>query len=114
MNIQIITTGKGFETQKAIRFFKERRISVQLVELGKKRPLSQGELDSVVRAVGMEQLIDQESKAYKKLNIEYLGLASEQTKRLLIENPELIKMPIVRNGRQATIGYCPETWSTWE
>lgn len=114
MNIQIITAGKGFDTQKAIRFFKERRINVQLVELSKKRPLSQGELDSVIRAVGIEQLIDQGSKAYKKLNIEYFGLASEQTKKLVLDNPELIKMPIVRNGRQATVGYCPDTWTNWE
>jgi len=113
VNIQIITAGKGFDTQKAIRFFKERRINVQLVELSKKRPLSQGELDSVIRAVGIEQLIDQGSKAYKKLNIEYFGLASEQTRKLLIDNTDLLRMPIVRNGRQATVGYCPETWSAW-
>lgn len=113
MNIQIISAGKGFETQKAIRFFKERRINVQLVELSKKRPISQGELDSVIRAVGMEKLIDQAGKAYKKQNIEYFGLASEQTKALLIEYPELMIMPVVRNGRQATVGYCPEIWAAW-
>ncbi|NLW11537.1 MAG: ArsC family transcriptional regulator [Clostridiaceae bacterium] len=114
MNIQIITAGKGFETQKAIRYFKERRISVQLVELSKKRPLSQGELDSVVRAIGMEQLIDQGSKAYKNLNIDYYGVTSEQTKKLIMQNTDLMKMPLVRNGRKATAGYCPEIWSSWE
>lgn len=114
MNIQIISTGKSFDTQKAIRYFKERRINVQLVELSRKRPLSQGELDSVIRAVSIESLIDQNAKAYKKLNIEYYGITSEQTRKLMIENPELIKMPIVRNGRQATSGYCPDIWSNWE
>jgi arsenate reductase len=112
MNIQIFGVKKCFDTQKAERYFKERKIKYQLVDLNQKE-LSKGELQSVRAAVGLKSLIDEKSKEYVKLNI--ANIRTESVKEeLLLNNPKLYKTPIVRNGKQATIGYVPEVWSTWE
>lgn len=112
MNIQIFGVKKCFDTQKAERYFKERKIKYQLVDLNQKE-LSKGELQSVKAAVGLKALIDEKSKEYVKLNI--ANIRTESVKEeLLLNNPKLYKTPIVRNGKQATIGYVPEVWSTWE
>lgn len=112
MNIQIFGVKKCFDTQKAERYFKERGIKYQLVDLNQKG-LSKGELQSVKAAVGLKALIDEKSKEYAKLNI--ASIRAESVKEeLLLNNPKLYKTPIVRNGKLATVGYVPEVWSTWE
>lgn len=112
MNIQIFGVKKCFDTQKAERYFKERKIKYQLVDLNQKE-LSKGELQSVKAAVGLKNLIDEKSKEYIKLNI--ASIRSDSMKEeLLLNNPKLYKTPIVRNGRQATVGFQPEIWSSWE
>ncbi len=110
MNIQIFGKSKCFDTKKAERYFKERGVKFQSVDILSKG-LSKGELDSVCKAVGgLEKLIDENSKDY--CNIKYLLDEAKADK--LAECPKLYKTPIVRNGRQATIGYCPEIWKNWE
>ncbi len=111
MNIQIFGKSKCFDTKKAERFFKERRIKFQSVDLVK-YGMSNGELTSVIRAVGgLDNLID--SKAKNAAMLKYL--ASEQDKfEHLLDDPKLLLTPIVRNGKQATVGYKPEIWETWE
>ena len=112
MNIQIFGVKKCFDTQKAERYFKERGIKYQLVDLNQKG-LSKGELQSVKAAFGLKALIDEKSKEYVKLNI--ASIRAESVKEeLLLNNPKLYKTPIVRNGKVATVGYIPEVWSTWE
>ena len=110
MNIQIFGKNKCFDTKKAERWFKERGIrfqSVNLIEYG----MSRGEFDSVGRALGgFELLID--SKAKEAIELRYLADEQAQIDRLL-ENPKLLRTPIVRNGKQATVGYCPDIWATW-
>ena len=111
MNIQIYGKSKCFDTKKAQRWFQERRIRFQLVDLPRKG-LSPRELQSVKAAVGgLDALID--PKAPEAATLRYLALDS-QTEERLREDPSLLRTPIVRNGRQATVGYCPEVWSTWE
>ena len=113
MNIQIFGTNKCFDTKKAQRWFKERGIKFQFIDLTQKN-LSKGEYSSVKAAVGsMEALIDENSKAYEKHFIKYLA-SKEAVEEKLLEHSELYKTPIVRNGRQATVGYCPDIWKTWE
>jgi arsenate reductase (glutaredoxin) len=112
MNIQIFGVKKCFDTQKAERYFKERRIKYQLVDLNQKG-LSKGELQSVKTSVGLKALIDEKSKEYAKLNIANIRTDSVK-EELLLNNPKLYKTPIVRNGKQATVGYVPEVWSNWE
>ncbi|MGL5541035.1 MAG: arsenate reductase family protein [Erysipelotrichaceae bacterium] len=113
MNIQIFGKKKCFETQKALRWFKERRISAHYIDILDKG-LSAKEYESVKRAVkGLDALIDTASPLYRTLYIE--NQQSEQAKEAkLLEHPALFKTPIVRNGKQATAGYQPEIWKTWE
>lgn len=113
MNIQVFARSKCFDSKKAQRWFKERGIKFQLIDLDQKG-LSKGEMDSVLRAVGgVENLIDYNSKDKDALLLKYLGSEAAKLEKLL-DNPKLIKSPIVRNGKQATVGYCPEVWQTWE
>ena len=110
MNIQIFGKSKCFDTKKAERYFKERGVKFQSVDILSKG-LSKGELDSVCKAVGgLEKLIDENSNDY--CNIKYLLDDAKADK--FAECPKLYKTPIVRNGKQATVGYCPDVWKNWE
>lgn len=112
MNIQIFGIKKCFDTKKAERYFKERKIKYQFIDLTQKG-LSKGELQSVKNTVDLENLIDRESKDYKRLSMDRIS-GTDVREGLLLDNPSLYMTPIVRNGRQATIGYQPEVWQTWE
>ena len=114
MNIQIYGTNKCFDTKKAQRYFKERNIKFQFVDLAK-YGMSKGEYQSIKRALGckLEDLVDEKSKKYDSSYIKYL--ASEEAKEeKLLENQELFRTPIVRNGKKATLGFCPDEWKKWE
>jgi len=112
MAIQIFGKAKCFDTKKAERYFKERGISYQYVDILRKG-LSRGEYQSVKQALGsMETLMDEKSKAYEEKFIRYLA-SKEAVEETLLETPELYRTPIVRSGKRATIGYCPEVWETW-
>lgn len=110
MNIQIWGRSKCFDTKKAERWFKERRIKYQYTDL-LRYGISKRELQSVRSAVGMENLSD--PKAEDAAILEYLAYDEDKLEKLL-EQPELLRTPIVRNGKQATVGYCPEIWKNWE
>ncbi len=113
MNIQIFGTAKSADTRKAERYFKERRIKFQSVDL-KKYGLSGGEFDSVLRAVGgIDNLIDWDSKSPDLDLIRYMANTADKEDKVY-DNQMLIRQPVVRNGKKATVGYCPEIWSTWE
>jgi len=112
MNIQIFGIKKCFDTLKAERYFKEKNIKYQLADLNQKG-LSKGELQSVKMAVGLANLINPNTKAYKKLNLDRI-ISSQIREELLINHPELYITPIVRNGKLATVGYKPEIWKDWE
>ena len=113
MNIQIFGTKKSSDTRKAERFFKERGIKFQSVDLSVKG-LSKRELESVIRAAGsLEAVVDDNCKDRDTyLLIKYLDEGAKFEK--LLENPMVLKQPIVRNGQQSTVGYRPEIWKTWE
>lgn len=113
MNIQIFGKSKSFDTKKAERYFKERGIKFQSVDLPTKG-LSEGELNSVLAAVGdIDKLIDPKAKGEQAMLIKYLGSIEEKIEKLL-DYPELFAAPIVRNGKKATVGFCPEVWKSWE
>lgn len=113
MNIQIFGTKKSFETKKAERYFKERVVKYQFIDM-KEKGLSKGEFQSVCQAVGgMDQLIDQECKDKDMLAlIKYIAAEDKMDK--ILENQKVIKVPIVRNGKQATVGYQPDVWKNWK
>lgn len=110
MNIQIFGTLKCQETKKAQRFFKERRIPFQFIDLTERGP-SKGELKSVGNAVGADRLIDTGGKEYGRLNLKYMNHDPEEE---ALKHPLILRTPIVRNGNKATVGYEPEVWKTWE
>lgn len=113
MNIQIFGTSKSADTRKAERYFKERRIKFQSIDL-KKYGMSGGEFDSILRAVGgTDNLIDWDSKSPDLDLIRYMANTIDKEDKVY-ENQMLIRQPVVRNGKKATVGYCPEIWSTWE
>ena len=110
MGLQIYA-GKGFDTQKAERFFKERRIGYQRVDV-LRFGIGKRELESVAAAVSVEALCDRESKAFCESVIAYTQ-SRETILSGLLEKPQLLRLPIVRCGRLATVGYCPEVWAQW-
>lgn len=112
MNIQIFGKGKCFDTKKAERYFKERRIPYQYVDL-LRYGLSGKEFDSVLRSIGgIDNLIDWDSKSPEVTLMRYMEdkIAKEDK---VFDNPALMRTPIVRNGKMATVGYCPEEWAKW-
>lgn len=113
MNIQIFGTKKSFDTKKAQRYFKERRVKFQFIDL-KEKGMSKGELESVARAVGgIDAVIDQKAKdAGTVALVQYL--AADQKFEKVLDNQQILREPIVRNGRQATVGYEPDVWKGWE
>ena len=114
MNIQIFGKSKCFDTKKAERYFKERKIKYQFVDIVR-FGLSKGEYQSVKAAVGgsMSALVDEKSKEYEKQYIKHLASQEDKEERLLA-NPGMFKTPIVRNGKKATVGYQPDVWARWE
>ncbi|MFA9375112.1 MAG: arsenate reductase family protein [Lachnotalea sp.] len=113
MNIQIFGKSKCFETKKAERYFKERGMKYQSIDMSQKG-MSKGEFNSVKQAVGgYINMIDEKAKDQDTLMlVKYL--AEEDKEEKLLENPKLLKTPIVRNGKMATVGFKPEIWRTWE
>ena len=109
MNIQIFGTRKCKDTQKAERFFKERRIQFHFRNLAEKG-ISRGELENIKRVVSIDELFDKDSKQFKKRNLEYIVYDPEEE---LLNDPLFFKTPIVRNGKLVTVGYQPEVCKKW-
>lgn len=109
MNIQIIGTKKCKDTQKAERYFKERRIPFHFKDLTEKG-LEKGELDNITRVIPLDDLIDRESKRFKDRGMQYMVFDIEDE---LLSDPLLLKTPIVRNEKLVTVGYKPREWNEW-
>ena len=109
MNIQIFGTNKCFDTKKAMRYFKERNIKYQFIDM-KEKGMSKGEFTSVARANGgIENMINPNCKDKDTLAL-ITYIAEEDKLEKILENPQVIKTPVVRNGKQSTLGYMPEVW----
>ena len=113
MNIQIFGLKKCAATRKAQRFFKERRIRFQFVDLADKG-LSKGELRSVAASVPIDQLLNRSSRRFVERGLAHAAPDPGRIEAVLLEEPQLFNTPVVRNGRQATVGYCPQVWKGWE
>lgn len=113
MNIQIFGKSKCFDTKKAERWFKERRIKYQYIDLTK-YGMSGKEFDSVLRAVGgIDALVDWEGKSPDITLMKYMDDKRAKEDKVF-DHPELMKTPVVRNGKLATAGFRPDVWETWE
>ncbi len=111
--IQIFGTKKCPDTRKAERWFKERGMRVQRIDLGEKG-LSPGELRSVgSRVGGVEAMIDRASKRYAEKGLKHAAPTAARIEAILLDDPLLLLTPIVRRGSDATIGFHPEVWEAW-
>lgn len=112
MNIQIFGTNKCFDTKKAMRYFKERNIKYQFIDM-KEKGMSKGEYNSVKQAVGgLEAMLDgtcRDKDALALINY----ISDDEKDEKVLENQKVLKTPVVRNGKQATVGYCPDVWKGW-
>lgn len=113
MNIQIFGTKKCQDTRKAERFFKERNIKYQFIDM-KEKDMSKGEFNSVKQSVGGIDCMINENSKDKDLLVLIKYLSDNDKEEKVFENQSLIKTPVVRNGKKATIGYCPDIWKEWE
>ena len=113
MNIQIFGKTKCFDTKKAERYFKERGIKYQYIDL-KEKGMSKGELNAVCQAVGgLYALLDENCRDKDALALVRYIVEEDRMEKVL-ENQQVIKTPVVRNGKKATVGYRPEVWKGWE
>ena len=113
MNIQIWGSSKSFDTKKAERYFKERKIKYQMIDVSK-YGMSGREFDSVLKAVkGIDNLIDWDLKHPDIDLMRYMDDPISKEDKVF-DNPKLMRCPVVRNGNNATVGYCPDIWKTWE
>src|SRR5438067_2202014 len=113
MNVQIFGVKKCPETRKAERWFKERRIAVSYIDLCE-RGLSAGELRSVAARTTVEALIDREGARYRDRGLRAAAPTGPRIEQALLADPLLLRTPIVRAGKEATVGYAPEVWATWK
>lgn len=113
MNIQIFGTKKCADTRKAERYFKERNVKYQFIDM-KEKGMSKGEFSSVKQAVGgLEHMIDRSCKD-KDLLALITYISEEDRDDKVMENQKIIRTPVVRNGKQATVGYEPDVWKEWK
>jgi arsenate reductase (glutaredoxin) len=111
MNIQIFGRRDCADTRKAERWFKERRIPFQFIDL-KEKGFSPKELESVARPIGMDNLLDREGRRFKEKGLAFMS--PSRVPKVLLEDPLLARTPVVRNGSEAALGYRPEVWQTWK
>lgn len=112
MNVQIFGTRKSSDTRKAQRFFSERRINVHFVDVAEKPP-SRRELLRFTQKLGIESLLDRGSKRFQDLGLAAAHRSDERWMETLMEEPLVLRLPLVREGNRVTAGYAPETWKEW-
>ena len=112
MDVQIFGTKKSQDTKKALRFFKERGLKPQFVDL-QQREIAVGELNRFIQKAGLNALIDMGGKAYKDAGLEYLRVSDEQMVQKLTDNPKLMVQPLLRSGKTLSVGWDERLWRDW-
>jgi arsenate reductase (glutaredoxin) len=112
MEVQVFGIKKSADTRKALRFFAERRVKTHFVDL-QERPASPGELKRFVHRFGVEALVDRNSRRYAELGLAVARLSEERWLEQLVAEPLLLRMPLVRQGSQLTLGEATEAWRSW-
>jgi len=112
MDVQIFGVKKSSETRKALRFFAERRIKTHFVDL-MERAASRGELQRFAQKFGVAALIDETARRYAELGLRTARYGDERWLEILVDEPLLLKMPLVRRGNALTIGVAESTWKSW-
>lgn len=112
MNVQIFGIKKSSDTRKALRFFAERRIDTHFVDVGEKPP-SRRELQRFTQKLGVEAVRDESSKRFQDLGLAVAHLSDERWLETMMEEPLILRLPLVRNGNDVTAGHAPDTWKAW-
>jgi arsenate reductase (glutaredoxin) len=112
MEVQVFGTKKSADTRKALRFFAERRVKTHFVDLNE-RAASLGELTRFVQKFGLQRLIDHESKRFADLGLAHARLSDQRWIEKLLDEPLLLRMPLVRSGNLLTVGAAEADWKTW-
>jgi arsenate reductase-like glutaredoxin family protein len=112
MEVQVFGTKKSADTRKALRFFAERRIRTHFVDLNE-RPASLGELSRFVQRFGLDRLIDRDSKRFGELGLAHARLSDQRWLEKLVDEPLLLRTPLVRSGDLLTIGPAETDWKSW-
>ena len=112
MDVQVFGTKKSADTRKALRFFAERRMRTHFVDL-QERAASRGELTRFVQKFGVSALIDEDSRRFGELGLRTARYGDERWMEILVDEPLLLKMPLVRHGNALTIGAAEDTWKSW-
>lgn len=111
MNVQIFGVKNSQATRAAERFFKERRVQIQMVDL-KQKPMSPGEIKRFIERFGLAGLLDSESKAYIDAGLRYLKLSDADLLGRIEREPGLLRLPLVRAGNRLSVGHDEESWKT--
>jgi arsenate reductase len=112
MDVQIFGIKKSADTRKALRFFAERRTRTHFVDL-QERPASRGELMRFAQKFGVQALIDESSRRFSDLGLRTARYGDERWLEILMDEPLLLKMPLVRHGNALTIGAAESMWKSW-
>jgi arsenate reductase-like glutaredoxin family protein len=112
MDVQVFGTKKSADTRKALRYFAERRVSTHYVDQAE-RAASRGELMRFVQKFGATALVDESSKRFSDLGLRTARYGDERWVAILVDEPLLLKMPLVRHGNALTIGAAEEMWKSW-
>ena len=112
IEVQVFGLQKSADTRKALRFFAERRIRTHFVDL-RERPASPGELRRFVQKLGVEALIDRESRRFAELGLRSARLSDERWIETLAEEPLVLRMPLVRQQQRLTVGIAEDEWGAW-
>ncbi len=113
MDVQIFGTKKCAETRKAQRWFAERRIRVHFVDLAQ-RAASKGELQRFAQKFGVQALVDRDGRRFRELGLGAGHYSDERWLERLVDEPLLLRTPLVRSGSRLTIGYEPDAWAGWQ
>ncbi len=112
MDVQIFGVKKNPETRKALRFFAERRVKTHFVDL-QERAAARGELLRFAQKFGVAALVDEASRRFGELGLRTARYGDERWLDILIDEPLILNMPLVRHGNALTIGAAETTWKSW-
>ena len=112
MEVQIFGAKKSADTRKAQRFFAERRIRVHFVDL-MERAASPGELRRFAQKFGVERLLDRDSRRFAELGLGPARYGDERWLEILVDEPLLLRMPLVRSGNLLSVGLAEGEWKAW-
>jgi arsenate reductase (glutaredoxin) len=112
MEVQVFGTRKSAETRKALRFFAERRVKTHFVDL-QERPASPGELKHFAQKFGVASLVDRSSRRFADLGLGAARHSDERWLERLAEEPQLLRMPLVRFQQRLTVGEAEPAWREW-